>query len=699
MGVSVLIFLFFFPFLCFPCLIASIENCQDQQCSKDEPAVTFPFRLKGRHGEHCGYQGFDLSCNTLNKTVLELPFSGVFVVQSIYHNSTANEIQLRDPDNCLPRRLLNKLNLSGTPFFGMSYKNYSFFNCSSDITFNFSRSMANISCLSSSTHRVIATSETNSNSLKANCGLIDTITVPKSSLNPSYGGFLLRNNLHLTWRTPSDCRHCETTKVPSKRGSEGLPVYKKVLIYMGIIVPILLGFACCTVLINKEHIFGGASLINLPANAVSPEEVQNPPPQWVVLTTGLDGSTIESYPTVILGDSRRLPSPYANTCSICLSEYQPKETLKSLSACDHFFHADCIDVWLRINSTFFFFLIFFPVSVTCQSYAICTNPMSCGVGEPPVRLPFRLAGRQSKECGYEGFDLSCNSLNKTVLQLPNSQQFYVQSINYASQEIHIYDPGNCLPMRLLKLHLPSRYLLSGLNQEYTFLNCSSSSVDVTKISSSYAPISCMSSSTNTILATNVSNFNVPLNSSCKLIATVTAPVARTVDGFSHKISDVLLLKWQILPDKKPSKKLTAIVYAVLGFILALSMILTLVCCICPWIFGALLDHHNLFASDGILWHSTDANQEAITIRTGLDDSTIRSYQQIILDEKLQLPNPNDTTCSICLSEYLPTEMLKIIPLCDHYFHATCIDPWLRMHTTCPVCRKSLQPSLPAVVAS
>ncbi|KAI3862483.1 hypothetical protein MKX03_011571 [Papaver bracteatum] len=723
MGMSVLIFLFF-QFLCFPYLIASIENCQDHQCSKDEPAVVFPFRLKGHQGEKCGYPGFDLSCNELNRTVLKLPFSGVFLVQSIYHNSTANEIKLRDPGNCLPRRLLNNLNLSGSPFYSISYKNYSFYNCSSENVFNSTRSMANISCLSSSTHRVIATSATNSNSLRTNCGLIGIIPVPESSFNRSYG---LGNDLHLSWRTPSDCRNCETPEViPHKRGSEGLPVWKKVLIYMGIIIPILIGFSCCTMLINKEYIFGGPSLINLPANAVSPE-VFHDPPQWFVVTTGLDGSTIMSYPTVVLGESRRLPSPYENTCSICLQEYQPKETLKSLSACDHFFHAECIDVWLRINSTcpvcrnsplhqinldlemssfnflVSFFLVFFPVSVTCQKLAYCRYPLSCGVGEPEIHFPFALDGRQSKSCGDSGYDLSCNSSNRTVLQLPYSEQFFVQDINYTSQEMQIYDPDNCLVRRLLKLQIPLLfpYKLAGSNQNYTILNCSSS-VHVTNISSLYAPISCMSSSANTILATYDSNPNFPFNSSCEMIATVSAPVIRTVDGLSYKISDVLLLKWQLLPDRSPGTKMTEIVYALLGLCFALVLILAFTCCICPWVIGLFRDHHrNLFLSEGILMQSRDTNQESIiNIRTGLDDETIKSYQRMLLDEKLQLPNPNDTTCSICLSEYRPTETLKIIPPCNHYFHAKCIDPWLRMHTTCPVCRKSLQHSvlLPAVGA-
>lgn len=66
---------------------------------------------------------------------------------------------------------------------------------------------------------------------------------------------------------------------------------------------------------------------------------------------GLDGSTIESYPKTLLGESCRLPKPGDSTCLICLSEYQSKETLRTIPECDHYFHADCIDEWLKVNST------------------------------------------------------------------------------------------------------------------------------------------------------------------------------------------------------------------------------------------------------------------------------------------------------------------------------------------------------------
>ncbi|KAI3903918.1 hypothetical protein MKW92_047361 [Papaver armeniacum] len=340
-----------------------------------------------------------------------------------------------------------------------------------------------------------------------------------------------------------------------------------------------------------------------------------------------------------------------------------------------------------------FFLVTFPVTVTCKPR--CGYPLSCGDGEPQIQPPFRVDGRQSKVCGDSRFVISCNTSNKTVLHLSSHGQFFVRHINYKSRGIQIYDPDNCLPRRLLRLWLPSQYKLAGLNQDYTFLNCSSSSVDVTNISSLFAPISCMSSSTHTILATNVSYHNATFSSSCKIIATVSAPVVRTVDGFSYKISDTLLITWLLHHDTPVDTTRTLIFFAVLIIIcIGLPVSLFFACFICPWIISTHRgDHRSLFASDGILWQSTDTRQQAIIIRTGLDDSITQTYRRILLDEKLQLPNPNDTTCSICLSEYRPTETLKIVSPCNHYFHAQCINPWLRTHTTCPVCRKSLQHSI------
>ncbi|TQE10424.1 hypothetical protein C1H46_004021 [Malus baccata] len=64
---------------------------------------------------------------------------------------------------------------------------------------------------------------------------------------------------------------------------------------------------------------------------------------------------------------------------------------------------------------------------------------------PAIRFPFRLKG-QPFSCGYHGFDLSCTTDGRTVLEMPSScNKLIVETINYASQEIGVYFQNDCLP--------------------------------------------------------------------------------------------------------------------------------------------------------------------------------------------------------------------------------------------------------------
>ncbi|RZC91386.1 hypothetical protein C5167_027447 [Papaver somniferum] len=310
----------------------------------------------------------------------------------------------------------------------------------------------------------------------------------------------------------------------------------------------------------------------------------------------------------------------------------------------------------------------------------CHTPLSCGNGEPGVLFPFRLEGRHREVCGIPGFSLSCSSSNKTVLELPLPGKFFVQNIYYNLRVIEIYDSDNCLPRSLLNLSLlGSPYQSDGRNENYTFLNCSSASVDLSNISSLYVHIHCLSSSAHTILATNVTTHRIqPLNSSCEVIDTVSVPVMSTLDGFSNQISDVLRLTWSRTPaddtSQVPPQSNDRSIFSSFGY------------------------QPSFIAARGYQRSFIAAREQPV--KAGLDSSIIESFPRILLDEKLRLPNPNDTTCSICISEYLPTETLKIIPSCNHYFHAKCIDQWLSMSSTCPVCRESqsLQSLFPSAVA-
>jgi E3 ubiquitin-protein ligase RNF115/126 len=45
-------------------------------------------------------------------------------------------------------------------------------------------------------------------------------------------------------------------------------------------------------------------------------------------------------------------------------------------------------------------------------------------------------------------------------------------------------------------------------------------------------------------------------------------------------------------------------------------------------------------------------------------------------------------CSICMEDFRLHEEARKLP-CKHYFHEPCITEWLKLHGTCPVCRKNL----------
>ncbi|MQM13250.1 hypothetical protein Taro_046173 [Colocasia esculenta] len=45
-----------------------------------------------------------------------------------------------------------------------------------------------------------------------------------------------------------------------------------------------------------------------------------------------------------------------------------------------------------------------------------------------------------------------------------------------------------------------------------------------------------------------------------------------------------------------------------------------------------------------------------------------------------------TVCAVCLNLFAEDQRVRGLPGCNHFFHAGCIDEWLRRSATCPICR-------------
>ncbi|KAG5533031.1 hypothetical protein RHGRI_027313 [Rhododendron griersonianum] len=97
--------------------------------------------------------------------------------------------------------------------------------------------------------------------------------------------------------------------------------------------------------------------------------------------------------------------------------------------------------------------------------------------------------------------------------------------------------------------------------------------------------------------------------------------------------------------------------------------------------------------------STDSDSDtpstAAEQQLGLDEATLLNFPQLLYSQaKLHQHHGSSAAsgCSICLAEYKDADVLRLLPECGHLFHLKCVDPWLRLNPTCPICRNSPMPT-------
>ncbi|CAH9102962.1 unnamed protein product [Cuscuta epithymum] len=58
-------------------------------------------------------------------------------------------------------------------------------------------------------------------------------------------------------------------------------------------------------------------------------------------------------------------------------------------------------------------------------------------------------------------------------------------------------------------------------------------------------------------------------------------------------------------------------------------------------------------------------------------------------EKERVISGEDAVCCICLSKYEDDDELRELP-CSHFFHAQCVDKWLKINASCPLCKFEIE---------
>ncbi|GMI90394.1 hypothetical protein HRI_002708700 [Hibiscus trionum] len=212
---AILVFHFF---LIFSVAAASFypDGCQPTSCKRGGPSVQFPFLLKGRQSDGCGYSGFNLTCNNDNHTVLELPQSVKLLVKHIDYKN--QRIQVYAEDGCVQNQLQN-LKLYSSPFSlssGDSYyyqapENSTLFECS-DGGQSAVDDYDTIPCLSTKPGFYVKYTDSDyaSTDLLHCRRTIDLRDVPRGLIQER------SNNFYFNWSRPA-CGYCEARRQGCRR--------------------------------------------------------------------------------------------------------------------------------------------------------------------------------------------------------------------------------------------------------------------------------------------------------------------------------------------------------------------------------------------------------------------------------------------------------------------------------------------------
>lgn len=163
---------------------------------------------------------------------------------------------------------------------------------------------------------------------------------------------------------------------------------------------------------------------------------------------------------------------------------------------------------------------------------------------------------------------------------------------------------------------------------------------------------------------------------------------RTLDKCDNIVRNISLL-WLVIgnismydggtcKETAPTIYLLCTILVVVGFVIVffpvilMILIAPLLCCCLPCLIRVLM---RVAAAKNAVKGATERDLETLP--------SAKYHQGMFEDDE-------NAQCAICLSGYSENEIIRQLP-CDtrHHFHKGCVDEWLLLNASCPICRASI----------
>ncbi|CAM9841222.1 unnamed protein product, partial [Discosporangium mesarthrocarpum] len=82
-------------------------------------------------------------------------------------------------------------------------------------------------------------------------------------------------------------------------------------------------------------------------------------------------------------------------------------------------------------------------------------------------------------------------------------------------------------------------------------------------------------------------------------------------------------------------------------------------------------------------------EDAAVLGNGSEEGAAGVHGSLSRTKSGEVCDSTSDMCAICLVEYEPGQILRVIPGCMHRFHKECIDPWLSTKAACAYCKAEI----------